>query len=118
MQGPNSLILLTFERTRRGWSKSELARRAQMNPATVGQIEAGRLRPYPTQVRKLADALGLPPDEANRLLEVGTQEGTQNERLTDVAELFSHVEPVMEILHFMGTDSSRAICQPIFEDAA
>ena len=46
------------------------------------------------------------------------QEGTQSERLADVAELFSHVEPVMEILSFMGEDSSRAICQPILEDAA
>ena len=46
------------------------------------------------------------------------QEGTQAERLADVAELFSHVEPVMEILSFMGEDSSRSICQPIFEDAA
>lgn len=46
------------------------------------------------------------------------QEGTQSERLADVAELFQHVEPVKEILQFMGTESSRAICQPIFEDAA
>ena len=46
------------------------------------------------------------------------QEGTQSERLADVAELFSHIEPVMEIVNFMGVDSSRAICQPLFEDAA
>lgn len=30
-----------------------------MNAATVGQIEAGRLAPYPIQVLKLANALGL-----------------------------------------------------------
>ena len=46
------------------------------------------------------------------------QEGTQSERLADVAELFSQIEPVMEIVNFMGVDSSRAICQPLFEDAA
>lgn len=46
------------------------------------------------------------------------QEGTQSERLADVAELFPHIEPVTEILDFMGAESSRAICQPIFEDAA
>lgn len=46
------------------------------------------------------------------------QEGTQSERLADVAELFRHVEPVMEIVEFMGADSSRAICQPQLEDAA
>ncbi len=46
------------------------------------------------------------------------QEGTQSERVTDVADLFSHVEPVMEIVRFIGVDSARAICQPLFEDAA
>ena len=46
------------------------------------------------------------------------QEGTQAERLADVAELFNHVKPVMEIVTFMNEDSSRAICQPLFEDAA
>ena len=45
-------------------------------------------------------------------------EGTQAERIADVAELFSSVEPVMEIIEFMEVDSNRAICQPIFEDAA
>jgi UDP-N-acetylglucosamine acyltransferase len=47
-----------------------------------------------------------------------SQEGTQTERITDVAELFPNIEPVMEILDFMGEDSNRAICQPLFEDAA
>ena len=46
------------------------------------------------------------------------QEGTQAERLKDVAELFSQVEPVMEIVSFLTTDSNRSICQPLFEDAA
>lgn len=46
------------------------------------------------------------------------QEGTQIERVNDVAELFSQVEPVMEIISFMEVDSNRAICQPILEDAA
>lgn len=45
-------------------------------------------------------------------------EGTQAERLADVAELFSHVKPVMEIVSFLNEDSSRAICQPLYEDAA
>ena len=45
-------------------------------------------------------------------------EGTQAERIADVSDLFSHVEPVMEIINFMNENSSRAICQPLFEDAA
>ena len=47
-----------------------------------------------------------------------SQEGTQAERMADVSELFSDIEPVMEILEFMGVESSRAICQPLLEDAA
>ena len=73
MRQRNSLILLTFERTRRGWSKSELARRAGMNAATVGQIESGRWRPYRSQLAKLAEALGVPPGQADRLVEGGDQ---------------------------------------------
>ena len=46
------------------------------------------------------------------------QEGTQAERLDDVSELFGHIEPVMEIVDFIRADSNRAICQPLFEDAA
>lgn len=54
---------LTALRESKGWSKAELARRADLNASTVGQIEAGRLRPYPGQVAKLARALGVPEDQ-------------------------------------------------------
>jgi UDP-N-acetylglucosamine acyltransferase len=47
-----------------------------------------------------------------------SQEGTQAERIEDVADLFSNIEPVMEIIEFMGAESSRAICQPLLKDAA
>jgi UDP-N-acetylglucosamine acyltransferase len=40
------------------------------------------------------------------------QEGTMQERLSDVAELFHDTGPVMDIIDFIRTDSSRAICQP------
>lgn len=45
-------------------------------------------------------------------------EGTMVERLEDVAKLFSENELVMEIIRFIRADFSRAICQPILEDAA
>jgi ribosome-binding protein aMBF1 (putative translation factor) len=63
------VIRLTVERDARGWSRSELARRAWMNAATVGQIESGRVRPYDSQVEKLARALGWPSDRAAELLD-------------------------------------------------
>jgi len=45
------------------------------------------------------------------------QEGTMSERLDDVTEMMSDVEPVMEIVDFMRADSSRGICQSL-DDAA
>jgi UDP-N-acetylglucosamine acyltransferase len=40
------------------------------------------------------------------------QEGTMQERLSDVAELFHDTGAVIDIIDFIRTDSSRAICQP------
>ena len=62
------MLNLKFERMRRGWSQAELARRAKLNPATVGQIEAARWRPYPAQLAKLTRALGISEAEAPTLL--------------------------------------------------
>ena len=50
---------ISIYRRLRGWSKSELARQAQMAPGDVGKIESGRLLPYPSQLQKLAEALGV-----------------------------------------------------------
>lgn len=44
-------------------------------------------------------------------------EGTLQERLEDVAELFQSNEPVMDIVNFIRSDSSRAVCQPLAENA-
>jgi UDP-N-acetylglucosamine acyltransferase len=46
------------------------------------------------------------------------QEGTMAERLADVSEMFHDNEPVMDIVNFIGADSSRAICHPALDDAA
>ena len=39
-------------------------------------------------------------------------EGTMQERLADVSELFKDSDVVMEIVNFIHADSTRAICQP------
>lgn len=45
-------------REAQGISRSELARRAQMDASDVGKIERGIMQPYPGQILKLAKALG------------------------------------------------------------
>jgi UDP-N-acetylglucosamine acyltransferase len=46
------------------------------------------------------------------------EEGTMQERLEDVAKLFSGNELVTDIIEFVRAESSRAICQPKMERAA
>lgn len=62
------VMRITKERTERGWSKSELARRAGMHSTTISQIELQHQIPSGNQLAKLATALGLPVDEASSLL--------------------------------------------------
>ena len=45
-------------------------------------------------------------------------EGTLDERVKDVAEMFKEIEPVKEIVEFITSSNSRSICQPKMEDAA
>lgn len=56
------MLVITSQRLKRNWTKSELARRAGMHVSSVSQIESGRLVPYPGQVEKLAVALGWKND--------------------------------------------------------
>ncbi len=39
-------------------------------------------------------------------------EGTMAERVSDVAQLFPDNQAVMDIVEFIGADSTRAVCQP------
>lgn len=41
------------------------------------------------------------------------EEGTMSERLADVAEMYKDTTPVMDIVDFIRTNSTRAICQPV-----
>lgn len=64
------MLRLTGLRESRKWTRAELARRARMNNADVGRIESGRLVAYPSQLIKLADALGYAGDPAELVEDV------------------------------------------------
>lgn len=60
-------MLLTAERTGRGWSFADVAGRAGCHESTVRRLEAGIVRPSETLLRALAEALrpdGSPVDVA------------------------------------------------------
>jgi ribosome-binding protein aMBF1 (putative translation factor) len=63
------MLRITYERMKRSWSKAALARKSSLDQAQISKMEAGRLKPYPTELRRLAEALDFPEAEAHRLLE-------------------------------------------------
>jgi transcriptional regulator with XRE-family HTH domain len=69
--------MMRFVRIRKelGVSQSKLARLADLHTTTVSQIETGHARPWPGQLRKIADALGWQSDPQALLEEVGTHDG-------------------------------------------
>jgi transcriptional regulator with XRE-family HTH domain len=54
---------LRHYRTKAGLSLAELAQRAGMSESGVQHLEAGRRRPRPRTVVRLAKALGIPADK-------------------------------------------------------
>lgn len=63
-------------REAKGLSRSEVSRRAEVQPSLVGWIETGRYIPYRTQLVKVAAALGVDESEAETLLEpIGDSNG-------------------------------------------
>lgn len=52
---------LTQYRQLRRWSQYELAIRARLHPSDISKFERGMAVPYPAQLTRLADALGIEP---------------------------------------------------------
>jgi len=46
-------------------SQNALAQRARLHPSTISAIEAGRMRPWPGQATRIAEALGVACDQVD-----------------------------------------------------
>jgi len=57
------VLRLTQEREKRGWNKTQLAFEARLHPTIIGQLEAGKLFPYPSYKEKLSKVFDIPGDE-------------------------------------------------------
>ncbi len=53
------MLRVKYERLRRGWNQTSLAYHASMSVGDISRIERGRLRPYPSQLEKLANVLRI-----------------------------------------------------------
>ncbi len=60
--------LLAQYRTERGWSKADLAKRADLDPSTITRFEQGTRAPERETVLQIAEAMALPVVERDRLL--------------------------------------------------
>ena len=61
--GVVKLTRLRTWRERKALTQQQLAEKAGITRVTVARVEAGLEEPYPTTVRKLADALELGPED-------------------------------------------------------
>jgi transcriptional regulator with XRE-family HTH domain len=57
------MLRLKVERVKRGWTQQDLAYHARMAASDVSRIESSRLRPYPSQLARLARVLGIPAED-------------------------------------------------------
>lgn len=57
------LARLKATRERKALTQQELAQKAGVNRVTIARLESGVDQPFPATVRKLADALGVGPEE-------------------------------------------------------
>lgn len=61
-------VVLRAARLERGFSQEQLAARASVDRTFVGKLESGRHQPSLAVVFKLADAIGLTPEELVRMV--------------------------------------------------
>jgi transcriptional regulator with XRE-family HTH domain len=56
------MLRVKYERLKRNWNQTTLAFHSGLSVPEVSRIETGRLRPYPGQLARLADTLGVTGD--------------------------------------------------------
>lgn len=64
------MIRLTEIRRDKGLNKTQLGQLATVHPAQIGQIESGRMVPYPPTLKRIAEALSWEGNPEDLLKEV------------------------------------------------
>jgi|SRR5687768_7861857 transcriptional regulator with XRE-family HTH domain len=78
------LTRLKDVRQRKALTQQQLAEKAGVNRVTIARIEGGKDEPFPTTLRKVADALGVEPEE---LLAPAADTGTRGPTGGPVADI-------------------------------
>ena len=109
------MLRLTAEREAKGLSRNALAARAGITPADEGKIEARRMVPYDSQLRKLARALGMPEEQASSLMEeveidVGPRAANSEREIAKRIAVALEVESTLRRVRDLGyVDNQSAI---------
>lgn len=82
---------LTEELNSRGWTYSELARRAEISHSTVSTVVSRASRPGPDFCLGIARAFSLPPEEVFR--KAGLLPSLVDDKLTQEIQRFLHLLP-------------------------
>lgn len=64
------MLLITYLREKKGWTKFELGSKARVHPANLGKYESGRWIPYPVELQRLAEVLEFSGEPEELLKEV------------------------------------------------
>lgn len=92
------LTRLKAIRLRQALTQQQLAEKAHVNRVTIARIEGGMDKPFPTTVRKLADALGVLPQD---LMESpggssGRIEGTEVAEVSRILRAHPDLKPILD----------------------
>lgn len=83
----------------KGWNQSELARQADMGRDNISCYVRGRSLPDPKSLKKISDALGIPPSE---LLPYGIIQSAESEiPAMEIRQLSGHPDKVLVRLNKM-----------------
>ena len=61
----NKSMKIREERMRHGWTQIDLAYHSRVSASEISKIECGRLKPSPSQIERIARALGVCPDQVS-----------------------------------------------------
>ena len=73
------MLRMRIERERRGLSRAQVARRADINPTSYGLVEDGRLKPYPVWEQRIAAAISWPGEPASLFEEADDASAAETE---------------------------------------
>jgi transcriptional regulator with XRE-family HTH domain len=92
------LARLKLVRLRKALTQQQLAEKAQVNRVTIARLEGGMDRPFPTTVRKLADALGVQPEDLmeSGSASIGRIEGSGTAEVDRLLHKHPELKPILD----------------------